>query len=131
MEAGGLASPQARPRGRRPDEDERESTSRRGDCLPARNRRAVNPPDRAWLRPLAWAAGILAAAWVLTRSSSLMVLAVVVGIVTFPIYPVVDWLEARAPLAEHGGGSVWMWAVPVVVEAREALAWWRPGVPQG
>jgi predicted PurR-regulated permease PerM len=51
--------------------------------------------ERYWPRLLVWAAGLLAALWVLGRFSTLIVMAVVVLILTFPIYPVVEWLERR------------------------------------
>ncbi len=53
----------------------------------------------AWMRVIWWAAGLLAAAWVLTRFSTLVVVAVIVAIITFPIYPAVDWLQRRARMA--------------------------------
>ncbi|MDR7522481.1 MAG: AI-2E family transporter [Armatimonadota bacterium] len=55
--------------------------------------------DRLWSRLALGAAGVLAALWILQRFSTLAVMAVIVGIVTFPIYPVVDWLEQRARLS--------------------------------
>lgn len=51
--------------------------------------------ERAWPRLAAWAVGVLAALWVLGRFGTLVVMAVVVLILTFPIYPLVEWLERR------------------------------------
>ncbi len=51
--------------------------------------------ERSWVRIALWAAGLLAAAWLLGRFSTLVTVAIVCGIITFPIYPVVDWLERR------------------------------------
>jgi predicted PurR-regulated permease PerM len=51
--------------------------------------------DRRWIRYAVWAAGLLAGWWVLGRFSTLVVVTVICGIITFPIYPVVDWLERR------------------------------------
>jgi len=62
--------------------------------------------DRLWPRLALWAAGLLAAVWVLGRFNTLVVMAVVVLIVTFPIYPVVDWLEKRVRLS-RGAAAAW------------------------
>lgn len=62
--------------------------------------------DRLWPRLALWAAGLLAAVWVLGRFSTLVAMAVVVLIVTFPIYPVVDWLERRVRLS-RGAAAAW------------------------
>ncbi|MDR7417362.1 MAG: AI-2E family transporter [Armatimonadota bacterium] len=51
--------------------------------------------DRNWARIALWAAGLLVAAWLLRRFSTLVTVAIVCGMITFPIYPVVDWLERR------------------------------------
>jgi predicted PurR-regulated permease PerM len=51
--------------------------------------------DRVWARVVLWGVGLLALAWILGRFSTLVVVAVVCGVVTFPIYPAVDWLEQR------------------------------------
>jgi predicted PurR-regulated permease PerM len=51
--------------------------------------------DRGWVRYALWAAGLLAGWWILGRFSTLVVVAVICGIITFPIYPIVDWLERR------------------------------------
>jgi predicted PurR-regulated permease PerM len=51
--------------------------------------------DRNWTRIVLWVGGLLVAAWLLGRLSTLVSIAIVCGIITFPIYPVVDWLERR------------------------------------
>ncbi|MDR7481258.1 MAG: AI-2E family transporter [Armatimonadota bacterium] len=51
--------------------------------------------DRRWLRLAAWGAGILVVWWGLGQLRVLTGTAVVVLIITFPIYPLVDWLERR------------------------------------
>jgi predicted PurR-regulated permease PerM len=53
-----------------------------------------------------WGAGILLAIWILGRFSTLVVVAVVVFIITFPIYPVVDWLEHRVRLSRGAAALV-------------------------
>jgi predicted PurR-regulated permease PerM len=51
--------------------------------------------DRRWLRLAAWGGGILALWWVLGQLRTLTGMAIVVLVITFPIYPLVDWLEGR------------------------------------
>lgn len=71
--------------------------------------------DRHWIRTGVWAAGLLAAAWVLGRFSTLVVIAIVVGIITFPIYPLVDWLERRLRFSRAAAAGVTMLAILLVV----------------
>jgi len=71
--------------------------------------------ERSWTRLAAWAVGLLVAGWVLGRFSTLVVMAVVVAIVTFPIYPLVDWLEQRARFSRGGAAVVTLLALLVVV----------------
>jgi predicted PurR-regulated permease PerM len=62
-----------------------------------------------------WTAGLLAAAWVLGHVSTLVAVAVIVGIVTFPIYPLVDWLECRLRLSRGTAAALTVLAVLLVV----------------
>src|SRR3990170_1486367 len=71
--------------------------------------------ERNWIRIGLWAAGLLAAAWVLGRFSTLVAMAIVVGIVTFPIYPLVDWLERRLRLSRGAAAAVTMLGVVLFV----------------
>lgn len=71
--------------------------------------------DHTWRRYALWAAGLLAAAWVLARLSTLVAVAVVVGIITFPIYPVVDWLESRARLSRGAAAALVLVGLMVVL----------------
>ncbi len=75
----------------------------------------VDPRERTWLRAALWAAGLLAAAWVLGRFSTLVVMAVVVGIVTFPIFPLVDWLQHRGRLSRGAAAALTLLGIIVVV----------------
>ncbi|OFX27189.1 MAG: hypothetical protein A2Z07_02085, partial [Armatimonadetes bacterium RBG_16_67_12] len=71
--------------------------------------------ERNWIRIGLWAAGLLGAAWVLGRFSTLVAMAIVVGIVTFPIYPLVDWLERRLRCSRGAAAAVTMLGVILVV----------------
>lgn len=71
--------------------------------------------DRLWPRLALWAAGLLAAAWVLGRFSTLVTMAVIVLIVTFPIYPVVDWLEERWRLSRSAAAACTLLGLTVVL----------------
>lgn len=71
--------------------------------------------DRNWIRIGLWAAGLLAAAWVLGRFSTLVAIVIVVGIVTFPIYPLVDWLERRGRMSRGFAAAVTLLGVILVV----------------
>ncbi|MGQ0550929.1 MAG: AI-2E family transporter [Armatimonadota bacterium] len=62
--------------------------------------------ERQWLRYVLWAAVLIAAAWVLSRLSTLVVMAIVVGIVTFPIFPMTDWLERRWRISRAGAAAL-------------------------
>ncbi|MGH2402864.1 MAG: AI-2E family transporter, partial [bacterium] len=55
----------------------------------------VDAEERSWLRYAMWAAVLIAAAWILSRFNTLVVMAIVVGIITFPVFPLTDWLERR------------------------------------
>lgn len=76
--------------------------AQRGRCATraaARGKRfpPANPPsvDRRTLRVASWIAGGLFVFWLLGRFSTLVGTVVVVAVITFPIYPVTDWLEVR------------------------------------
>ncbi len=71
--------------------------------------------DRLLPRLALWAAGLLAAAWVLGRFSTLVTMAVIVLIVTFPIYPVVDWLEERWRLSRSAAATLTLLGLTVVL----------------
>jgi len=81
--------------------------------------------DRLWLRPALWAAGLLAAAWVLGRFSTLTATAVVVAVITFPIFPVVDWLETRTciPRGAAAGLALLGLAAALVLGVMSVLPW--------
>lgn len=70
--------------------------------------------ERIWLRVALWVAGLAGAAWVLGRFSTLVGMAVVVAIITFPIFPVVDWLERRGRLSRGVAAAVTLLGVMVV-----------------
>ncbi|HEV8353136.1 MAG TPA: AI-2E family transporter [bacterium] len=58
------------------------------------------------MRLVWWAVGLLVTAWVLTRFSTLVIVAVIVAIITFPIYPAVDWLERRVRIARSAAAAL-------------------------
>ncbi len=71
--------------------------------------------DRSWLRPILWAAGLLAAAWVLGRFGTLVATAIVVAVITFPVFPVVDWLETRARLSRGAAAGLTLLGLAAVL----------------
>ncbi|MGQ0571328.1 MAG: AI-2E family transporter [Armatimonadota bacterium] len=71
--------------------------------------------ERNWLRLALWAAGIVVAIWVLGRFSTLIAIAVAVLLFTFPIYPVVDWLEQRWHLPRGAAAALTMLGLLVAV----------------
>lgn len=71
--------------------------------------------DRSWLRPALWAAGLLAAVWVLGRLSTLVVTAVAVAVITFPIFPVVDWLETRGRMPRGAAAGLTLLGLTAVL----------------
>ncbi len=75
---------------------------------------AVDSRERIWLRVALWVVGLVGAAWVLGRFSTLVGMAVIVGIITFPIFPIVDWLERRGRLSRGAAAAVTLLAVMVV-----------------
>jgi predicted PurR-regulated permease PerM len=79
----------------------------------------------SWVRMVWWAVGLLAAAWILTRFSSLVVVAVIVAIITFPIYPAVDWLERRGRLPRSAAAALVLIAViaAIVVSLMVVIPW--------
>jgi predicted PurR-regulated permease PerM len=78
-----------------------------------------------WMRLVWWAVGLLAAAWILTRFSSLVVLAVIVAIITFPIYPAVDWLERRGRMARGVAAALVIFGVvaAIVITLMVVIPW--------
>lgn len=81
--------------------------------------------DRAWIRTILWTVGLLAAAWVLGRLSTLVAVGVVVAVVTFPIFPVVDWLEVRGRLSRGvaAGLTLLGLAVALVLGLMSVIPW--------
>jgi predicted PurR-regulated permease PerM len=71
--------------------------------------------ERSWVRIALWAAGLLAGAWLLGRFSTLVTIAVVCGVITFPIYPVVDWLERRWRMSRGLAAAVTLLGVLVIL----------------
>jgi len=72
-----------------------------------------------------WAAGLLAAAWILTRFSTLVAVTVIVAIITFPIYPAVDWLERRGRMGRSAAAALVLFGVlaAVVVSLMVVIPW--------
>lgn len=66
----------------------------------------MNTQVRSWMRLVWWAVGLFVTAWILTRFSTLVVVAVIVAMITFPIYPAVDWLERRARMSRSGAAAL-------------------------
>jgi predicted PurR-regulated permease PerM len=71
--------------------------------------------ERLWPRLVLWAAGLLAAAWVLGRFSTLVTMAIIVLIVTFPIYPAVDWLETRLRFSRGGAAACMLLCLIIIL----------------
>lgn len=71
--------------------------------------------DRNWPRLAMWAAGLIVVGYVLGRFSTLVGIAVVVLFMTFPIYPLVDWLEERGRLSRGAAAAVTLLGLLVVV----------------
>lgn len=71
--------------------------------------------ERNWPRLAMWVGGLIVAGWILGRFSTLVIVAVVVGIVTFPIYPVVDWLETRGRLSRGAAAAITLLGLLVAV----------------
>jgi predicted PurR-regulated permease PerM len=87
--------------------------------------------DRPWQRPLVWLVAAGAVVWVLGRLSTLVAMSVAVLIITFPIFPVVDWLERRARLARGAAaGLVLLGLVIVLVIALAVVIPWIVGQAQ-
>ncbi|HEY3248478.1 MAG TPA: AI-2E family transporter [bacterium] len=78
-----------------------------------------------WIRVLWWAVGLLAAAWILTRFSTLVVVAVIVAIITFPIYPAVDWLQRRLRISRGGAAALVLCALvaSIVIGLMVVIPW--------
>lgn len=67
------------------------------------------------MRYAMWAAALVALAWILSRFSTLVVMAIVVGIFTFPVFPLTDWLERRWRLSRSIAAALTLLAVFGVV----------------
>lgn len=81
--------------------------------------------DRSWMKLVWWAVGLLAAAWILTRFSTLVAVTVIVAIITFPIYPAVDWLERRGRMGRSAAAALVLFGVlaAVVVSLMVVIPW--------
>ena len=71
--------------------------------------------DRNWTRIGAWIAGIIVTAWALTRFGTLVGIAVVAGMITFPIFPLVDWLEQRGRLSRGFAAAITLLGVVLAI----------------
>lgn len=71
----------------------------------------VDSQERKWLRYAVWAAVLVALAWIFSRFSTLVVMAIVVGILTFPVFPLTDWLERRWHLSRGVAAALTLLAV--------------------
>ncbi len=71
----------------------------------------VDSRERQWLRYALWAAALIAAAWILSRVNTLVVMAIIVGILTFPVFPLTDWLERRWRLSRGVAAALTLLAV--------------------
>ncbi|MGH7429017.1 MAG: AI-2E family transporter, partial [Candidatus Methylomirabilaceae bacterium] len=71
----------------------------------------VDSRERQWVRYAVWTAALIALAWILSRFSTLVVMAIVVGILTFPVFPLTDWLERRWRLSRGGAAALTLLAV--------------------
>ncbi len=82
----------------------------------------MSTAPRTWQRLALWAAGLVIAFWVLGRFRTLVLFAVVVGVVTFPIFPAVDWLERRLRVSRSAAAGLTLLALTVVVALGVAIA---------
>ena len=62
--------------------------------------------DRSWPRLALWLVVAAALVWVLGRLSTLVGMTIAVLIITFPIFPLVDWLERRARLSRGAAAAL-------------------------
>lgn len=62
--------------------------------------------DRSWPRLALWLVVAAALVWVLGRLSTLVGMTIAVLIITFPIFPLVDWLEGRARLSRGAAAAI-------------------------
>ncbi len=81
--------------------------------------------DRFWPRLVLWALVALAAVWVLGRLSTLVGVAVAVLIITFPIFPLVDWLARRMHFSRGVAAGVTLLglAVGLVIGLAVVIPW--------
>lgn len=77
------------------------------------------------MRLVWWAVGLLVTAWILTRFSTLVVVAVIVAIMTFPIYPAVDWLERRVRMSRSAAAALVIFGVvaAIVIGLMVVIPW--------
>jgi len=91
----------------------------------------MNAQERRWLPYALWAAALIAAAWILSRVSTLVVMAIVVGIITFPVFPMVDWLQRRLRISRGTAAAFTLLAVfGVIVVALIVVVPWIIGQVQ-
>lgn len=62
--------------------------------------------ERNWPRIAMWVVGLLIVGWLLSRLSTLVGITIVVGLITFPIYPLVDRLESRAHVSRGMAAAI-------------------------
>jgi predicted PurR-regulated permease PerM len=87
--------------------------------------------DRSWQRLAIWLAVVAAAIWVFGRLSTLVGMAIAVLIITFPIFPLVDWLERRTRLGRGAAAALVLLGVVVaMVIALAVVIPWIAGQAQ-
>lgn len=87
--------------------------------------------DRAWPRLAIWLAAAAVAVWMLGRLSTLVGMTIAVLIITFPIFPLVDWLERRARLSRGAAAALVLLGLGVVlVVALAVVIPWIAGQAQ-
>lgn len=71
--------------------------------------------DRNWSRTAMWIAAIVVVGWMLRRFGTLVGIAVVAGMITFPIFPLVDWLELRGRMSRGIAAAITMLGVVLLI----------------